>query len=230
MTGGIFSNFSVPLQLQPLATTFNLELNLDSPFIQLVEAVLKAQEEHHAFSNLRQAKGAIGESLSHTFFNAILPNFYFLNGQAQDVDTSSEKLAYKAAREFFSNNQECNYVIADRPFGGGAPYSVDLVQMLITRQDVENWEAKNQRTANYFVFEAKTDTSTLSKKQRKFSYVIEKASQMSNNRPYRDRRQVGNELLNAVQDNRVIYIMFHLDTQSGRAIAKSIQPEVSGNS
>ncbi len=96
--------------------------------------------------------------------------------------------------------------------------------MLISKKDVENWYKQIQSTAVYFVFEAKTDKSKLSEAQGRFSYVAKQASYMAKNKKkIEDRSQVGKDLIEALERNKVIYITYHLDTNSGKVTAQLIQ-------
>lgn len=212
------------LHLESIAEALNQEIYLNEEEARFIEAVLKSQNDLQTFPNISQAKGAIGESLCHTLLEKIVPKFYFLSGQVgEHIDTSTEGLSYKAAEKFFSQNPEYDYAIADRPFGGGQPYSLDVVEMLISRKDVENWNKNQQSTATYFVFESKTDSSKLSEAQGQFSYVVNQASYMSRNQKHEDRSQLGKDLVEAANSNRVIYLTYHLDTKTGKVTARQIK-------
>jgi hypothetical protein len=95
--------------------------------------------------------------------------------------------------------------------------------MLINRKDVENWERSDHSTANYLVFEAKTNKSELSKHQSLSSYVEKQAKYMENNTlGLEDRHQLGKDLLLANSEGRVIYTAWHLDIPSGKIKARRI--------
>lgn len=210
--------------ISQIGTALNQEIYLDREKASFIEAVLKSQNDLQAFPNISQAKGAIGESLCHTLLEKIVPKFYFVSGQVgEHIGISTEGLSYKVAEKFFSQNPEYEYAIADRPFGGGQPYSLDVVEMLISRKDVANWNKNQQSTAIYFVFESKTDSSKLSEAQGQFSYVVNKASYMSRNQKHEDRSQLGNDLIKAANSNRVIYLTYHLDTKTGKVTARQIK-------
>lgn len=218
---------------EDISNPLNEEMYLDKDFTTLVASLLEIQTHIQLFPslkqnpkhNLNQTKGLLGEAVCSVLFEKIVPNFYFLDGQkGEDLNTSSEKITYKAAQDFFAQYQEYEYVVASRAFGGGQRCALDVVEMLISRKDVENWNKEKLSTAIYFVFEAKTDTSKLSKAQGQFSYVTKQASHMSRNtKKIEDRSQLGKDLIKAVANNRVIYIAYHLDTKSGKITARQIQ-------
>jgi hypothetical protein len=197
----------------------------DGSFIKLIQSIIKAQDDLHPFQNSKQAKGIIGESLCHILLGELFPSSYFLEGQLGEyIDTVSEELAYKSAQEFLSQHPEYEYAVTERPFGGGQPYSLDVVCMIINRKDVENWVKKRQSTATYFVFESKTDSARLSTAQSQFSYVQRQALYMFKNRNnIEDRSQLGQDLLQAVSKNKVVYVTSHVDTESGKMKIQFIQ-------
>ncbi len=203
----------------------NLKNFEDGIFFKFIQSVLQVQNSFSAFPNLNQAKGALGESLCHIVLNELFQNIYFLDGQVGvSMDTSSEELAYQAAHKFFTYHPKYEFAVASRPFGGGQPYSLDIVTMLINKSDVENWLRAKRSTATYFVFESKTDSARLSEKQRHFSYVKHQALYMFRNRnKIEDRSQLGKDLLKALDENRVLYVTSLIDLQTGNLTAKFIQ-------
>ena len=145
-----------------IGATYTTQLEPD--FAKLLNILIAAQDDYQIFKTLNIAKGKIGESLCHAFLPEIMDsNICFLEGQTGlTVETTTEKLAYQAAKELLTQNPSIEYAITSRDFSGGDPYSVDSVLMLINRKDVANWEQSKRSTANYLVFECKTDKSQLS--------------------------------------------------------------------
>jgi hypothetical protein len=73
------------------------------------------------------------------------------------------------------------------------------------------------------VFECKTDSSGLSDAQSLSSYVERQAKYMENNTlGLEDRHQLGEDLLQANSEGRVVYTAWHLDTPSGKIKARRI--------
>jgi hypothetical protein len=200
------------------------ETQLEPDFEKLLEILISAQDKFQIFKTLNIAKGKIGESLCHAFLPEIIDSCFFLEGQTGlPVETTTEELAYQTAKEFLAKNPSTKYAIASRPFSGGDPYSVDSVLMLISRQDIENWEQLKRSSATYLVFECKTDSSQLSNSQSLSSYVEKQAKYMENNTlGLEDRHQLGKDLLQASSEGRVIYTAWHLDTPSGKIQARRI--------
>ena len=205
-----------------VGATYTTQLEPD--FVKLLNALISAQDNYQIFKNLNIAKGKIGESLCHAFLPEVMDSSFFLEGQTGlTVETTTEKLAYQAAKEFLTKNPSIEYAIASRDFSGGDPYSVDSVLMLINRKDVANWGKSKRSTANYLVFECKTDKSQLSKAQSVPSYVQKQAKYMENNTlGLEDRHQLGKDLLQAISEGRTAYIAWHLDTSSGKVTARRI--------
>jgi len=207
---------------------------LEPNFAKLLNILIAAQKDRQIFKTLNIAKGKIGESLCHAFLPEIMDSsFWFLEGQTGlTVETTTEELAYQAAKELFTQNlsikygyehEYAEYAIASRDFSGGDPYSVDSVLMLINRKDVANWEQSKHSTAKYLIFECKTDKSQLSKAQSLPSYVEKQAKYMENNkRRLEDRHQLGKDLLQASGEGRTAYIAWHLDTSSSKVTARRI--------
>ncbi|MBE9116568.1 hypothetical protein IQ249_11720 [Lusitaniella coriacea LEGE 07157] len=212
-----------------LSALDTLEINLksveDGNFFKLIQSVLESKNSSLAFPNMNQAKGALGESLCHIVQDKLFSDIYFLEGKVGlSIETSTEQLAYKAAKEFLDRHPQYKTVVASRPFEGGQPYSLDAVNMLISRNDVENWLYNNKSTAIYFVFESKTDTARLSKSQKQFDYVKRQAMYMFKNRnKIEDRSQLGKDILTALEKNRVFYVTSHVDLKSGKLKAKFIR-------
>jgi hypothetical protein len=201
------------------------ETRLEPDFVKLLNALISTQDNYQLFKTPNIAKGKIGESLCHTFLAEVIDSsFWFLEGQTgSTIETTTEELAYQVAKEFLTKNPSIEYAIASRPFSGGDPYSVDSVLMLINRKDVENWKQLKRSTANYLVFESKTDKSQLSKAQSLSSYVEKQAKYMENNTlGLEDRAQLGKDLLQANSEGRVIYTAWHLDIPSGKIKARRI--------
>jgi hypothetical protein len=215
-----------------VGATYTTQLEPD--FAKLLNILIAAQDDYQIFKTLNIAKGKTGESLCHAFLPEIMDSsFWFLEGQkGLTEETTTEELAYQAAKELFTQNlsikygyehEYAEYAIASRDFSGGDPYSLDSVLMLINRKDVANWEQSKRSTANYLVFECKTDKSQLSKAQSLPSYVQKQAKYMENNkRRLEDRHQLGKDLLQASSEGRTAYIAWHLDTSSGKVTARRI--------
>jgi hypothetical protein len=206
--------------------SFKIDLNShnNGRVIKLIKTVLQAQSDFQPFQNLNQAKGILGETVCSIPLQKLFPTGYFLDGQkCENIDTISEELAYKSAHKFLSQHSNYEYAIVGRFFGGGQPYSLDVICMVINRKDVENW-LHEQSTATYFVFEAKTDSAQLSKAQSQFSYVQKQALHMFTNRnKIEDRSQLGQDLLKALSDHRVVYVTSHVGTESGKMRIRFIQ-------
>lgn len=214
-----------------LANIIEIDLNTieNGNFAKLIQNIIDDQNEFQSFTKnsarqgMNLAKGVIGETLCGLVLGELYPNLYFLSGQMKSIDTVNEELSYQAAQDFFSQNPDYKFAVAGRPFGGGQPYSVDVVYMLINRTDVENWINNKESTATYFVFEAKTDSSPLKKEQQQFSYVQNKAKQMAKSNIDKDRTKVGKDILKALEDDRVLYAHSHIDTTSGKMKVQLIE-------
>jgi hypothetical protein len=191
-------------------------------FLKLIKGV---QESQLGFQNVlagstqeqhieKLTKGIMGEALSHLLISEFFQGAYCLDGQTGNIDTSSEEKAYTAARTYLNQHPEVEYVVASRPFGGGQPYSLDEVCMIINRQHIDAWFNDQQSKATYLVYESKTDSSALSEAQKQPSYVERQSAYMSRNKKHEDRSQLGKDILTALQDGRVCYALFHLNTQS----------------
>ena len=200
------------------------ETQLDPDFGKLLQILISAKDKFQIFKTPNIAKGKIGESLCHAFLPEIIDTCFFLEGQTGlPVETTTEELAYQTAKEFLAKNPSTKYAIASRPFSGGDPYSVDSVFMVISRKDIENWEQLKRSSATYLVFECKTDSSQLSNSQSLSSYVEKQAKYMENNTlGLEDRHQLGEDLLQASSEGRVVYTAWHLDTPSGKIKARRI--------
>lgn len=212
--------------------SFNLSEFEEGRFLTFIKTVLQIQHDFQPFTKtseargLNETKGVLGESLCHLVLEKLLPfpGAYFLDGQLGETsDTTTEDLAYQFAHKFLSQHPEYEFVVAGRPFGGGQAYSLDVVNMLIHRKDVENWLAQKQSTATYIAFECKTNSSRLSPDQKQFSYVKRQALRMfKNSNNIQDRSQLGQDLLQALNENRVFYIASHIETESGKITAQLI--------
>jgi len=176
-------------------------------------------------SGNNQVKGTIGEAISSYVMSQMFtyPGCYLLsesyeivNREKRHSDINSEELAYRATVDYFEKHPSQEYVLADRPFEGGQKGSVDSVIMLISREDTENWKKGNPCKSVYFVFEAKADSSRLSESQKSSNYVKEQAARMYNTTQYDSRKQLGSDLLKAVNEDRVHYISYNLDTQNSK--------------
>ncbi|MFM6000776.1 MAG: hypothetical protein ACKPCI_06070 [Dolichospermum sp.] len=206
------------------------ETQLDPDFGTLLKTLMSAQDKFQIFKTrsiaqgIKIAKGKIGESLCHAFLPEIIDSCWFLEGQkGLTVETTTEELAYQTAKEFLAKNSSIKYAIASRPFSGGDRCAVDSAFMVISRQDIENWEQLKRSSATYLVFECKTDSSRLSESQSLSSYVEKQAKYMENNTlGLEDRHQLGKDLLQASSEGRVIYTDWHLDTPSGKIKARRI--------
>lgn len=193
----------------------------------LIKIVLDPEQD--VYKNLggnNRAKGTVGEAIAGYVMSDIFtyPDCYLLsdsyeivNGEKRHREINSEELAYKAAVDYFEKNPNQEYVLADRPFEGGDKCAVDVVIMLISREDAENGKKGNPCQSVYFVFEAKTDSSELTTKQKSPDYPQNQAARMyKNTLRYEARKQLGLDLLRAVQDDRVHYIFYKLITGTGQ--------------
>jgi hypothetical protein len=188
-----------------------------------LDVILTTSENPFGTDNMR--KGNIGEMLSSYILPELFPDGWMLDNKDTIV---SEEIAYGEARDFLIKHPDIQCVFVNREFSGGQSYAVDRVDMIITRQDLENWFSKWQSTARYLVFECKADSSKLTESQSHFNYVEKQAQYMSTNtRDLEDRKQLGKDLLAALQNNRVTYIHSHLSTSSGRLTASEIAPQAS---
>jgi hypothetical protein len=203
-----------------------LNLELDQPYKTLLKTVLDPNGGvYKALGGNNPAKGTVGEAIAGYVMKNIFPyphcsllseSYEIVNGEKRHREIHSEELAYKAAVDYFEKNPNQEYVLADRPFEGGDKCAVDVVIMLISREDAENGKKGNPCQSVYFVFEAKTDSSELTTKQKSPDYPQKQAEYMSTNkRKYKARKQLGLDLLRAVQDDRVHYIFYKLRTDTG---------------
>jgi hypothetical protein len=211
--------------------SFNVSEFEEGRFLTLIQSVLQAQHEFQTFTKvsetrgLSEAKGVLGETLCHLVLAKFLPIAYFLDSQVgTSQETTTEDEAYQSAHRFLSQNPDYEFVIASRPFGGGQPYSLDVVNMIIHRRDVGNWLTQKHSTATYIAFECKTDSSRLSEDQKQFSYVKKQALRMFRNRSnIQDRSELGQDLLKALDENRVLYLASHIELESGKMTTKLIE-------
>jgi hypothetical protein len=137
------------------------------------------------------------------------------HGKEQRVPIDSRERAFKSAEQYFHDHPDAQNVIATRKYSGGAPYSLDGIDMLITRQHIEQHQQGKEVTPLYLASESKTGESQLSPRQRMFSYVEKQATHMSKNQKHADRQEAGADMLHAVEQEKAMYVIYRTNTKTG---------------
>jgi hypothetical protein len=183
------------------------------------------KEKYPTQSAQNHYQGKIGENqaVRERVYQTILPQtdaYLGVNTESHDdkkgsVPPDNRERAFTRAESYFQDHPEAQNIIAARKFEGGAPRSVDAVDMLITRQNIEARQRGEDVIPLYLVSESKTGRSQLSEEQREFSYVPQQADYMSRNPQHEDRRALGSDVLQAIEQEKAMYVIYRMDTNSG---------------